>query len=79
VLSARRAEVSVRCVGAAAGRCTLTAKAGGTIATGSARVAYGKASLVRARFARTLRPGTRVTLVVSVPGEGARTLSVTVR
>jgi hypothetical protein len=79
VLSARRAEVSVRCVGAAAGRCTLTAQAGGTIATGSARVAYGKASLVRARFARTLRPGTRVTLVVSVPGEGARTLSVTVR
>jgi hypothetical protein len=80
VLSARRGVVSVRCLGAAAGRCTLSMKVGSrTIGTGSARVAYGNAGLIRARIARSLRPGTRVTLVVSVPGEGARTLRVRLR
>jgi hypothetical protein len=79
VLSARRGVLSVRCVGGAAGRCTLAAKVGGrTVATGSARVAYGKAATIRAR-ARALRAGTRVALVVSVPGEGERTLPVRLR
>jgi hypothetical protein len=75
VLSATRNAIAVRCLSGAAGICRATAShRGRTIATGSARLAYGQAGVVRARVAAKVRGP--VTLHVDVPGEGRHVLRI---
>jgi hypothetical protein len=76
VLSATQKAVVVRCISAAPGVCRVTAMSRGReIGSGSARLAYGKAGLLRARIAAK-NATRRVTLFIDVPGEGRHTRRV---
>lgn len=86
VVAADRNAVSVRCLAAADGNCRVTVRfKGRQIASGTLRLGYGKAGLVRARLTpagKRLVRGVRLpsaALVVEVPGERARALRVTLR